>query len=263
MTSPANARNSALEKQFDAPPLEAAPRRMSRPLQVRYLGLESDGGQGLMPWPELDYVPIWQAMRSFTDARTEQTPDEIWLLSHRPVFTQGQAGKAEHLLLPGDIPVVQIDRGGQVTYHGPGQLVAYLMVDVRRSAIGVRELVEQLELSIIDVLAGYAVSAQSQRKAPGVYVNGAKIAALGLRIRQGRSYHGLSFNIDMDLAPFARINPCGYAGLEVTQLRDQITTPLNRTELMRQVAQRLVAVLHKRLGYGEFIVARDSTSLLP
>ena len=137
------------------------------------------------------------------------------------------------------------------------------MVDVRRSAIGVRELVEQLELSIIDVLAAYAVQGQSQRKAPGVYVNGAKIAALGLRIRQGRSYHGLSFNIDMDLSPFARINPCGYAGLEITQLRDQISTPLNSAALMRDVAQRLVEVLHKRLGYSEFVEARNKASFLP
>jgi len=197
-------------------------------------------------------------MRSFTAARTEHTPDECWLLTHKPVFTQGQAGKPEHVLLPGDIPVVQIDRGGQVTYHGPGQLVAYIMVDVRRSAIGVRELVEQLELSVIDVLAGYAVHAESQRKAPGVYVNGAKIAALGLRIRQGCSYHGLSFNIDMDLAPFARINPCGYAGLAVTQLRDQIRSPLDRDALITDAAQRLLEVLHKRLGYNEFIESRET-----
>lgn len=257
MNSPGSALLDGNQKQFESSALEASPRRMSHPLQVRYLGSELDAGQLSSPWPELDYLPIWESMRSFTAARTEDTPDEIWLLSHKPVFTQGQAGKAEHVLLPGDIPVVQIDRGGQVTYHGPGQLVAYLLVDVRRSAIGVRELVEQIELSVIDVLQGYAVQAQSQRKAPGVYVNGAKIAALGLRIRKGCSYHGLSFNIDMDLAPFARINPCGYAGLEVTQLRDQISTPLNRAALMRDAAQRLVEVLYKRLGYSEFEEARD------
>lgn len=257
MTSPGSALLKAPQLSVDVAPLEDTPRTMPHPLQVRHLGSELDSRQGSAPWPALPYVPVWESMRSFTAARTEQTPDECWLLSHKPVFTQGQAGKAEHVLLPGDIPVVQIDRGGQVTYHGPGQLVAYLMVDVRRSAIGVRELVEQLELSVIDVLAAYEVHAQSLRKAPGVYVNGAKIAALGLRIRQGCTYHGLSFNIDMDLAPFARINPCGYAGLEVTQLRDQISTPLDRDALMSDASQRLVEVLHKRLGYSEFVEARD------
>lgn len=263
MTSSASAPSQAYVAHHEAPSIEASPRNMSHPLQVRHLSAELGARPAAAPWPDLDYVPIWEAMRNFTAARTEQTPDEIWLLSHKSVFTQGQAGKAEHVLLPGDIPVVQIDRGGQVTYHGPGQLVAYLMVDVRRSAIGVRELVEQLELSVIDVLAGYGVHAQSQRKAPGVYVNGAKIAALGLRIRKGCSYHGLSLNVDMDLAPFARINPCGYAGLAVTQLRDQISTSLDRAALMTDVAQRLVEVLHKRLGYSEFVEARDKAPFLP
>jgi lipoyl(octanoyl) transferase len=263
MTSLDSAAAKASLKRFKGAPLQASPRRMSHPLQVRHLGSELDARQSRDPWPELPYVPVWESMRNFTAARTEQTPDELWLLNHKPVFTQGQAGKAEHLLLPGDIPVVQIDRGGQVTYHGPGQLVAYLMVDVRRSAIGVRELVEQLEFSVIDVLAGYDVTAQSLRKAPGVYVNGAKIAALGLRIRQGCSYHGLSFNIDMDLAPFARINPCGYEGLEVTQLRDHFNTPLTRAGLMTDAAQRLVEVLHRRLGYSEFVETRDKASFLP
>lgn len=263
MTSPGSPLHKAPRQHFEAAPLNASPCRMSHPLQVRYLGAGSASERAGAPWRPLDYVPIWESMRDFTSARAAQTPDECWLLSHTSVFTQGQAGKPEHLLLPGDIPVVQIDRGGQVTYHGPGQLVAYLMIDVRRSEIGVRELVEQLELSVIDVLAGYGVPAHSQRKAPGVYVNGAKIAALGLRIRQGRSYHGLSFNIDMDLAPFARINPCGYAGLEVTQLRDQITTHLGRTALISDAAQRLVQVLHKRLGYSEFEEALDAMALSP
>ena len=258
MTSPSSILDKATPL-FDETALSLeSSQRMSHPLQIRHLGLDSDSNKGITPWPELDYVPVWDAMRNFTASRTDQTPDECWLLSHKRVFTQGQAGKAEHVLLPGDIPVVQIDRGGQVTYHGPGQLVAYIMIDVRRSAIGVRELVEQLEHSIIDVLASYGVQAQSQRKAPGVYVNGAKIAALGLRIRQGCSYHGLSFNIDMDLTPFARINPCGYAGLEVTQLRDQIDTPLHRDALMTEAAQRLVQVLHKRLGYSEFVETRET-----
>ena len=253
MTSPSSILDKATPL-FDETALSLeSSQRMSHPLQIRHLGLDSDSNKGITPWPELDYVPVWDAMRNFTASRTDQTPDECWLLSHKRVFTQGQAGKAEHVLLPGDIPVVQIDRGGQVTYHGPGQLVAYIMIDVRRSAIGVRELVEQLEHSIIDVLASYGVQAQSQRKAPGVYVNGAKIAALGLRIRQGCSYHGLSFNIDMDLTPFAYINPCGYVGLEVTQLRDQISTPLSGAALMSDAAQRLVQVLHKRLGYSGFV----------
>ena len=260
MTSAGSSLNKPTQLFVETAPSVASPSRMSHPLQVRFLSSDTDSTQGNTPWPELDYVPVWDSMRNFTASRTEQTPDECWLLSHKSVFTQGQAGKAEHLLLPGDIPVVQIDRGGQVTYHGPGQLIVYLMIDVRRSAIGVRELVERLELSVIDVLASYEVQAQSQRKAPGVYVNGAKIAALGLRIRQGCSYHGLSFNIDMDLAPFARINPCGYAGLEVTQLRDQINTPLSRTALMSDAAQRLVEVLHKRLGYSGFVETRNEVT---
>ena len=189
-------------------------------------------------------------MQEFTSQRDSQTTDEIWLLNHSPVFTQGQAGKAEHILLPGDIPVVQIDRGGQVTYHGPGQLVAYLLLDVRRSALGVRELVERIEASIIEVLAFYNIDAESQRKAPGVYVNGAKIAALGLRIRNGCSYHGLSFNIAMDLSPFARINPCGYAGMKVTQLSELIPHPQSAENMMNDVAQRLSAALKERLAYA-------------
>lgn len=215
-------------------------------LLLRYPALEYGAHDD--PWAPLDYVPIWERMQAFTASRDAQTADELWLLAHKPVFTQGQAGKPEHLLLPGDIPVVQIDRGGQVTYHGPGQLVAYLLMDVRRSGIGVRELVEQIENSVIDVLAGFGIHAESQRKAPGVYVNGAKIAALGLRIRQGCSYHGLSFNIDMDLSPFRRINPCGYAGLEVAQLRDLLDWPGTRESLMSEAAQRLTQALSRRLA---------------
>ncbi len=199
----------------------------------------------------LDYQPVWDAMRCFTDSRTQETPDEIWLLTHKPVFTQGQAGKPEHVLNPGDIPVIQIDRGGQVTYHGPGQLIAYLMIDVRRSGLGVRELVERIERSVIDVLDMYGIAAVNQRKAPGVYVNDAKIAALGLRIRHGCSYHGLSLNIGMDLSPFARINPCGYQGMEVTQLSELLTSASDATTLMNQTAQRLADVLTATLGYSE------------
>ncbi|ATR84891.1 lipoyl(octanoyl) transferase LipB [Pseudomonas sp. FFUP_PS_473] len=196
---------------------------------------------GLLP-----YEPVWQAMRRFTDTRGPQTGDEVWLVEHPPVFTQGQAGKAEHLLLPGDIPVVQVDRGGQVTYHGPGQLVAYLLLDVRRLGFGVRDLVSRIERCLIDLLAGYDVEAAAKPDAPGVYVDGAKIASLGLRIRNGCSFHGLALNVDMDLAPFRRINPCGYAGLAMTQLRDQ-AGPIELSE----VRARLRAQLVKHLDYAE------------
>lgn len=206
---------------------------------------------GLRPSQAQDYVPVWEAMRQFTASRNEETPDQIWMLNHKPVFTQGQAGKPEHLLNTGDIPVVQIDRGGQVTYHGPGQLVAYLLIDIRRAGIGVRELVENIEQSVIDVLAQFGVVGESQRKAPGVYVNGAKIAALGLRVRQGCSYHGLSFNVDMDLAPFRRINPCGYEGMPVTQLKDLLPSSADDSDLLEKVASKLGDALTARLqGLG-------------
>jgi lipoyl(octanoyl) transferase len=167
-----------------------------------------------------DYRTVWESMRAFTDARGPETQDELWLLEHPPVFTLGQAGRPEHLLDPGDIPVVQSDRGGQVTYHGPGQLVAYLLLDLRRAGLGVKRLVNLLEQSVVDLLARHGVCAAARPEAPGVYVDGAKIAALGLRVRQGCSYHGLSLNVAMDLEPFGRINPCGYAGLRVAQLAD-------------------------------------------
>ena len=166
------------------------------------------------------YEPIWRGMQAFTDARDETTPDELWLVEHDPVFTLGQAGKWEHVLLPGDIPVVPVDRGGQVTYHGPGQIVAYPLVDLRRARIGVRELVDRIEQSIIDVLGEWNITGERRDGAPGVYVAGAKVAALGLRVRRGCSFHGLAFNIAMDLEPFRRINPCGYQGLQVTSMRD-------------------------------------------
>lgn len=167
-----------------------------------------------------DYTPVWRKMQAHTEQRSGASDDAIWLLEHRPVFTLGMNGKPEHLLAPGDIPVVKVDRGGQVTYHGPGQLVAYLMLDLRARNLGIRGLVELLEQSVIDWLATQGISARARRDAPGVYVDGAKIAALGLRVRRGCSYHGLSFNVDMDLEPFSRINPCGYTGMEVTQLCD-------------------------------------------
>ena len=165
-----------------------------------------------------EYQPVWAAMQEFTDNRDESTEDELWLVEHPPVFTQGQAGKPEHLLAPGDIPVIQVDRGGQVTYHGPGQIVAYPLLDLRRRGIGVRQLVTAIENALIAVLNTYGVEASARPDAPGVYVNGEKIASLGLRIRRGCSFHGLAFNIAMDLEPFARINPCGFENLPVTQL---------------------------------------------
>ncbi|GGU58662.1 octanoyltransferase [Pseudomonas laurentiana] len=204
------------------------------------------GSLGFRELGLLPYEPVWEAMRRFTDTRGPQTGDEVWLVEHPPVFTQGQAGKAEHVLLPGNIPVVQVDRGGQVTYHGPGQLVAYLLLDVRRLGFGVRDLVSRIERCLIDLLAGYGIEAAAKPDAPGVYVDGAKIASLGLRIRNGCSFHGLALNVDMDLAPFRRINPCGYAGLAMTQLRDQ-TGPIELSE----VRARLRAQLVKHLDYAE------------
>jgi len=169
---------------------------------------------------QVEYEPTWRAMQAFTAARAETSPDELWLLQHPPVFTLGQAGRAEHLIAPTDIPVVAIDRGGQITYHGPGQLVVYVLVDLRRRGYGIRELVTRMEQAVIDFLAERGVIAGRLSGAPGVYVEGAKIAALGLRVKQGCTYHGLALNLDMDLAPFAAINPCGYAGMRVTQCRD-------------------------------------------
>ena len=188
-----------------------------------------------------DYLPVWEEMKAFTRERGPDTPDEIWLLQHRPVFTLGQAGKREHVLAPGDIPVLPVDRGGQVTYHGPGQLVAYILVDLRRRGMGVRRLVELCEHSVLGVLGAYGITAATRAGAPGVYVGEAKVAALGLRVRGGCSYHGLSFNVDMDLEPFGRINPCGYAGLKATQLRDLVPAPPQ--DLLAEAEDRLLREL--------------------
>ena len=166
------------------------------------------------------YEPVWRAMQAFTDARNDTTPDELWLVEHDPVFTLGQAGKAEHVLAPGDIPVVRTNRGGQVTYHGPGQIVAYPLLDLKRLKIGVRDYVCRIEQAIIDTLGEWNIDAARRDGAPGVYVNGAKIAALGIRVRRGCTFHGLAFNVAMDLSPFHRINPCGYQGLQVTSMVD-------------------------------------------
>lgn len=166
------------------------------------------------------YRPVWDAMRAFTDMRSADTVDELWVLQHDPVFTLGQAGRMEHVLAPGDIPVIPVERGGQVTYHGPGQIVGYPLLDLRRLGIGVRELVHRIEQALIDTLETWNIAAARREGAPGVYVAGAKIGALGLRVRRGCTFHGLAFNVAMDLEPFQRINPCGYAGLAVTQVSD-------------------------------------------
>ncbi|WP_231892889.1 lipoyl(octanoyl) transferase LipB [endosymbiont of unidentified scaly snail isolate Monju] len=191
-------------------------------------------------------------MRAFTNGRTSDTPSELWVVEHDPVFTQGQAGRTEHLLAPGDIPVVQTDRGGQVTYHGPGQLVVYVLLSLREAGLGVRALVSTLEQAVIDLLDGLGIVAHARPEAPGVYVGEAKIAALGLRVRRGYSYHGLALNVDLDLEPFSRINPCGYAGMPVTRLRD-----LGVDLGMDACAERLVAALAARLGYA--VEAADDT----
>lgn len=177
-----------------------------------------------------EYLPVLEEMRRFTSERDEHTPDELWLVEHPPVFTQGQAGRAEHLLNPGDIPVISTERGGQVTYHGPGQLVAYPLLDLRRLRLGVRDLVTLLENTVIALLDGYGINASAKREAPGVYVKrpheqeyNRKIASLGLRVRRGCSFHGVAINVSTDLAPFSRINPCGYAGLQMTRIADEIS----------------------------------------
>ena len=202
---------------------------------------------GLQP-----YEPIWRAMQAFTDARDADTQDELWIVEHEPVFTLGQAGKWEHVLMPGDIPVVPVDRGGQVTYHGPGQIVAYPLIDIRRAKIGVRDFVCKIEQSIIDTLEHWNIVAVRKPGAPGVYVAGAKVAALGLRVRRGCTFHGLAFNVNMDLEPFHRINPCGFQGLQVTQTMD-----LGGPSSVSEVAAVLVENLAKQLGMApEFVVPK-------
>ena len=191
-----------------------------------------------------DYAPVFAAMQAFTESRHEATEDELWIVEHPPVFTQGMAGKPEHILHTGAIPVVQIDRGGQVTYHGPGQLVVYTLIDFKRRGISVRNLVTRLENSIIATLADYGIAAAADPKRPGVYVGAAKIASLGLRIKHGAVYHGLALNIDMDLSPFAHINPCGYAGMAMTQMADH----LKPCPPLAEVAAKLAAHLSTQLN---------------
>ncbi|MFT6350977.1 MAG: lipoyl(octanoyl) transferase [Neptuniibacter pectenicola] len=202
---------------------------------------------GLLP-----YEPTWLRMQAFTNERDADAVDEIWSLQHEPVFTQGQAGKQEHLLNPGDIPVVQVDRGGQVTYHGPGQAIVYLMLNLKRKKVGVRELVTIMEDAVVDTLNDFQVKAYAKPDAPGVYVDDRKIASLGLRVRRGCSFHGLALNLAMDLEPFLRINPCGYAGMEMTQL-GMLVEGLDQA----QASQCLLNHLISKLGYSE--VTRKTT----
>lgn len=194
------------------------------------------------------YEPVWRAMQAYTDSRDEHSRDQLWFLEHEAVFTQGQAGKAEHLLMPGDIPVVQVDRGGQVTYHGPGQLVGYVLIDLKRRGLGVRQLVTAIEQSIVELLAGLEIAAHPRADAPGVYVEGgAKIAQIGLRVSRGCSFHGLSLNLDMDLSVFKRINPCGHQGMEVTDIANQAGT----APAMSVISSKLAEILARRLDYGQ------------
>ena len=204
---------------------------MGQPLVVKNLG-------------EKPYAETWQAMKSFTDSRDESAADEFWFVQHPPVYTLGQAGRVEHLLAPGDIPIVHSDRGGQVTYHGPGQLVCYLLLDIRRLQLGVRDLVTAIEQSIVQLINSYGVAAEAKPEAPGVYVDGRKLAALGLRIRKGCSYHGLSLNVDMDLGPFSNINPCGIEGLEVVDMKR-----LGIDRPMAKIMEELTDILVQQIGY--------------
>lgn len=192
---------------------------------------------------EQPYLETWEAMKLFTADRNDSTVDELWVLEHPKVYTQGQAGKAEHILAPGDIPVIKVDRGGQVTYHGPGQLVVYLLIDLSRRKLGVRSLVDAIEQAIVECLEGYGISAAPRPDAPGVYVGDAKIASLGLRVKRGCSFHGLALNVDMDMEPFRRINPCGYAGMAMCQISD-----FNAQPDIQKVSESLSAALVKKLG---------------
>ncbi|MDH5692298.1 MAG: lipoyl(octanoyl) transferase LipB [Gammaproteobacteria bacterium] len=204
-------------------------------IQIRDLGLQ-------------DYLSVWQQMRDYTESRTENTADQIWLVEHPPVFTQGRAGKPEHVLAPGEIPLVQTDRGGQVTYHGPGQLILYPLLDLKRLKLGIRPLVEALENAVVELLKGMNITAYGSKEAPGVYVDGKKIASIGLRIRKQCSYHGLSLNVRMDPEPFSRINPCGYKGLEVTQI-----STLCSDYQVDMIKRELVQNLAKGLGFDALI----------
>ena len=203
---------------------------MTEPPRIRHLGRQ-------------DYEPTWRAMQRFTEERTASTPDEIWFLEHPPIFTLGLNANREHLLMPGDIPVLGVDRGGQVTYHGPGQLLIYALIDLRRRGLGVRTLVVSLEQAAIGYAAQFGLTAESRRDAPGVYVDGRKLASVGLRVRRGASYHGLALNVDVDLEPFRRINVCGYRGLEVTRLCDLCAAPADLEATARGIEPHLLRAL--------------------
>ncbi|ASG66120.1 octanoyltransferase [Idiomarina piscisalsi] len=194
------------------------------------------------------YEPVWHAMQAFTNQRDETTADELWVVEHDPVFTQGQAGKEEHLLAPGDIPVIQVDRGGQVTYHGPGQVVIYFLLDIRRLKYGVRQLVNRIEQTIVDMLADYNIEAAARRDAPGVYVSGDKVCSLGLRIRKGCSFHGLALNVNMDMEPFARINPCGLTGIQMVQTKD-----MNGPQSFDEAANAVIKHFTDALSYSNIL----------
>ncbi|WP_447731115.1 lipoyl(octanoyl) transferase LipB [Pseudoxanthomonas suwonensis] len=225
----------------DAP---VPPARAPRPVRVFDLGRQA-------------YDPVWRAMQRFTDARDDATVDELWLVEHEPVFTLGQAGKPEHVLAPGDIPVLHVDRGGQVTYHGPGQIVLYPLLDLRRLGVGVREYVCRIEQAIIDTLDEWNIGGERVEGAPGVYVGGAKVAALGIRVRRGCSFHGLAFNIGMDLEPFHRINPCGYQGLRVTSLQDlggPSSMDAVKPVLLEQVARQFGLELQAQAGLPDLSI---------
>ncbi len=217
---------------------------MTQTVLIRWLGRQ-------------DYTDCWQAMQQFTQQRNEETLDEIWLLEHHPVFTQGQNGKTEHILNPGEIPVVQTDRGGQVTYHGPGQLMVYTLIDIQRKKINVRQLVTLLEQSVIALLNELNIEAYAKREAPGVYVDEKKICSIGLRIRRGRAYHGIAFNIAMDLTPFTRINPCGFSSLKMTQLVE-----LGGLTNLRETGMKLTNFLITNLGYtsSSFLVENGNVT---
>lgn len=217
---------------------------MATELIVRTLGLQ-------------DYVETWQAMKRFVDNRSDEAPDEIWLLEHLPVYTQGLSGRAEHIIDPGGIPVVASDRGGQVTYHGPGQLIVYTMIDLQRKRLGIRRLVNALEETAASVLKQYGLAPETRRDAPGVYIDDAKIASVGLRIRRGRSYHGLSLNVSMDLSPFSGIDPCGFSGLRMTQLSD-LVGPIAVHEVSIPVIGRLMEVF----DYAELVASESAAAVV-
>lgn len=195
---------------------------------------------------KVDYLSCWQAMKDFTETRSADTPDELWIVEHDPVFTLGLAGKEEHILIKNHaIPIIRTDRGGQVTYHGPRQIVIYLLIDIKRRNLGIRELVTRIENGIIAYLAEYGITAYGDREAPGVYIAGKKIASLGLKIRKGCSYHGLAFNFDIDKTPFSYINPCGYAGLQIVNLRELVDLPLEQSAEAVKLSQQLLTTIYK------------------